>query len=43
MLGITETRLERHLMQIESNAMKNCILGVIETIGIQRKMTSWFI
>ena len=43
MLGITETRLGCHLMQIESHVMKDCIQGVIETLGIQMKMTSQFI
>ena len=40
MLGITEARLGCHLMQIESHVMKNCIQGVIKTLGIQMKMTS---
>ena len=39
-LGITETRLGCHLMQIKSHAIKDCIQGVIETLGIQTKMTS---
>ena len=43
MLGITETRLGCHLMQIESHVMKYCTQGVIETFGIQMKMTTWFI
>ena len=42
-LGITRARLGCHLMQIESHVMKDCIQGVIETLGIQMKMTSWFI
>ena len=43
MLSITETRLGCHLMQRMSHVMKNCIQGVIETLGIQMKMTSCFI
>ena len=43
MLGITETRLGCHMMQIEFHAMKSCIQEVIETLGIQMKMTSWSI
>ena len=42
-LGITETRLGCHLMQIKSHTMKDCIQGVTETLGIQMKMRSWFI
>ena len=42
-LGITETRLGCHLMQIESHVMKDCIQGVTETLGIQMKITRWFI
>ena len=43
MLGIAETRLGCHLMQIEFHVMVDCIQGVIETLGIQMTMTSWFI
>ena len=43
MLGITETILGCHLMQIEPHIMKDCIQGVIERLGIQMKMTSWFV
>ena len=43
MLGITETILGCHLMQIEPHIMKDYIQGVIERLGIQMKMTSWFV